>query len=279
MIRVCLLGLGRTGKEIAKTLMEQEDVKLVAAVCSPGSDKTGSDLGEVIGSRDTGIIIGGADKLEQIVFSSRPDVAIDFSSPEAALRNAKVLSRLKVNIVIGTTGFSKLAMKRLYVLADTYHTGIVYTPNITLGVNVAMLLANLASTLLSDYDFQITEVNHKNKKDLPSGTAKMMAAEVEKGLARSNSLPEDFQVPISAIRAGGTIGRHGVMIVGEEDQIEISHEAFSRKAYALGALRAVRFIHGKMGYFEMSDVLDLQSTLNRYLNDGRKTVKKRLSIV
>lgn len=275
MIRVCISGLGKTGKEIAKFLLEQEDIKLVSAICSPNSNKKGKDLGEIIGSGNSGIKIEGSDNIEQIIFRTKPDVVVDFSSPEAAARNAKIFSRLKVNIVIGTTGFSNFSLKRLFLLANNHRNGIVYAPNITLGVNVLMLLTNLAANLLNSYDFQITEIHHKNKKDSPSGTAKKIAVEIEKGLKNSGNDDTETQVPITTIRAGGVVGKHDVMIIGEDDKIEISHESFSRKAFALGALRAVRFIKGKVGYYEMNDVLNLKKVLNDYIHEDNKSNNKR----
>lgn len=275
MIRVCISGLGKTGKEIAKFLLEQKDIKLVSAICSPNSNKKGKDLGEIIGKGNTGVKIESSDKIEQIVFRTKPDVVVDFSSPEAAARNAKVFSKLKVNIVIGTTGFSDFTLKRLFLLANKHRNGIVYAPNITLGVNVLMLLTNLAANLLSSYDFQITEVHHKNKKDSPSGTAKKIAYEIEKGIKHSGNDDTEVQVPITAIRAGGVVGKHDVMIIGEDDKIEISHESFSRKAFALGTLRAVKFIKGKVGYYEMNDVLNLKKVLNDYIQEENKSNKKR----
>ncbi len=279
MIRVCISGLGKTGKEIAKVLMEQQDIKLVSAICSPNSDKKGKDLGEVTGGSSTGIIIESSNNLEQVIFRTRPDVVVDFSSPEAVLKNAKVFSRMKVNIVIGTTGFSKTGLKRLLVLATKHRNAIVYAPNITLGVNVLMLLANLASNILNNYDFQITEIHHKHKKDSPSGTAKKIAVEIEKGIKASGSPSENIEIPITAVRAGGVVGKHEVMIIGEDDKIEISHESFSRKAFALGALRAIRFAKGKVGYFEMSDVLNLKKVLGDYLENENSSFKERYTIL
>lgn len=276
MIRVCVSGLGKTGREIAKFLLEQEDMKLVSAICSPESDKRGKDLGEIIGCNATGIIVESSDKIKQIIFRTRPDVVLDFSNPEAALRNAKVFSLMRVSIVIGTTGFSKLSMKKLFVLANKNHTGIVYAPNITMGVNVLMLMTNLAANILNDYDFQITEVHHKNKKDSPSGTAVKIAAEIEKGLQSSTRKKNmDYSIPINSVRAGGVVGRHDVMIVGENDKIEISHESFSRKAFALGAVRAVRFIVKKSGYYEMSDVLDLKKVVSDYMEKEGNSLSRR----
>lgn len=274
MIRVCLSGIGKTGKEIAKVLLEQENIKLVSAICSPDSSKKGKDLGEIIGVKDTGIIVENSDNIKQIVFRTRPDVVIDFSTPEAALRNAKIFSLMKVNIVIGTTGFSKLALKKLYVLAKQNNVGIVYSPNITLGVNVIMLLSNLAANILSNYDFQITEIHHKHKKDAPSGTAKKIAQEIEKGIKASGA-EHGMNIPIQAIRAGGVVGKHEIMIVGEDDKIQISHESFSRKAFALGAIKAVNYIKNKSGYYEMSDVLDLKKVLTDYLESEMSSSNKK----
>ncbi len=268
MIKVCISGLGRTGKEIAREILNQNDIQLVSVICSPSSKLKNMDLGKVLGIENTGIIIKSSDNLEEIVFRNKPDVVIDFSNPKSALRNAAIFARYRVNIVIGTTGFSKYDLKRIYVLSRKYKNGVVYAPNITLGVNVLMLLTNLTASLLSSYDFQITEVHHKNKLDSPSGTAKKIALEIQGGLKNTGIGISAADIPISSIRAGGVIGKHEVMIVGEEDKIEISHESFSRKAFAQGAVKAAKFIHKKSGYFEMKDVLDLERVLKTYIENS-----------
>jgi 4-hydroxy-tetrahydrodipicolinate reductase len=275
MIKVCISGIGKTGKEIARALLEQDNMKVVSAICSPSSSKKGKDLGELLGCQNTGIIVEGSDNLKQIIFRTRPDVVVDFSTPEAALRNAKIFSLMKVNMVIGTTGFSKMALKKLFILAKNHHTGIVYSPNITMGVNVLMLFSNLAANILNNYDFQITEIHHKYKKDSPSGTAIKIAAEIEKGLASSGIERDNYKTPIYAVRAGGVVGKHEVMIIGENDKIEISHESFSRKAFALGAIRAINFVVNRPGYFEMNDVLDLKKVLNDYLEKDRNSLSRK----
>lgn len=275
MIRVCLVGVGKTGKEIAKALLEQEEIRLVSAICSPGSEKYGKDLGEITGCATTGIIIDSSDNLEQVVFKTKPDVVVDFSSPTASIKNARIFSKMKVNIVLGTTGFSSLELKKLFILTQKYHNGIVYAPNITLGVNVLMLLTNLASNILHEYDFQITEIHHKHKKDSPSGTAVKIAAEIEKGLKASGLENGEYSIPITSVRAGGVVGKHEVMIIGEDDKIEISHESFSRKAFAAGAIRAVHFIIGKCGYFEMIDVLNLKKILEDYIEKDGNSLNRR----
>ncbi len=275
MIKVCLVGLGKTGIEIAKVLQSIEDIKIVAAVCSPGSSKEGKDLGQVLGCADMDIPVESSDNIEQIVFRTKPDVAIDFTSPSATLRNARIFSRMKVNLVIGTTGFSDMSRKKLFVLTRKYHNGIVYAPNITLGVNVLMLLSNLASCILNNYDFQITEIHHKYKKDSPSGTALKIAGEIKKGLVHAGINEDKISVPITAIRAGGVVGKHEVMIVGDDDKIEISHESFSRRAFALGAVKAVRFIYRNPGYYEMNDVLDLGKVFAEYAQREEGIARRR----
>lgn len=292
MIKVCLSGLGKTGKEIARVLLEEKDLQLVAVICGPDSDKIGKDVGEILVCRDIGIMVESAENLQKVIFRTKPDVVIDFSNAAAAVRNAKVFAKMRVNMVIGTTGFSAMDMKRLFILARKYHSGIVYSPNITLGVNVMMLLTNLASSILNNYDFQITEVHHKHKKDAPSGTAKKIAAEVVKGLNSSGMEGKNVNIPIHAVRAGGVVGKHEVLIVGEEDEITITHQSFSRKAFAHGAIRTVKFIYGKTGYFEMNDVLNLQHIMwnlvekenhrqgrrNRHLNADNKNASELLAL-
>lgn len=273
MIKVCISGIGRTGKEIAKAILDDKELTIVSAICSPNSKSLNKDLGQIIGIGDTGIIVTSSENLEEVIFKNKPDVVIDFSNPKAAIRNAVLFSKYRVNIIIGTTGFSDYQLKKILVLTRKYKNGIVYAPNITLGVNVLMLLSNLTASLLSNYDFQITEVHHKNKLDSPSGTAKKIACEIQSGL-KNIGVSNTSNIPINSVRAGGVIGKHEVMIVGEDDKIEIIHESFSRKAFAQGAIKAAKFIYKKSGYYEMKDVLDLEKVLKTYLENTNKSKKK-----
>lgn len=276
MIKICISGLGRTGKEIARSILnekDKKDIQLVSVICSPNSKLKNMDLGEVLGIDTTGINITSSDHIEEVIFRNKPDVVIDFSNPSAAVQNALVFAKYKINIVIGTTGFTPYQMKRIFVMSRKYKNGIVYAPNITLGVNVMMLLTNLAASLLNSYDFQITEVHHKHKLDSPSGTARKIAFEIQGGLKNTGVSITSSDIPINSVRAGGVIGKHEVMIAGEEDKIEISHESFSRKAFAQGAIKAVKFIHRKSGYYEMKDVLDLDHVLKTYMENSNKRRK------
>jgi 4-hydroxy-tetrahydrodipicolinate reductase len=268
MTHVCLIGLGRTGMEIARILLEQRDIKLVGAICSEFSIKSGKDIGEVLGLPETGAKVYTANQLKFVIENLKPDVFVDFSNSKATMKNVKIIAESGAGLVIGTTGFSKTELMRMMVLAKKRNSGILYAPNITLGVNVLMLLSNITARILNDYDFEITEAHHKFKKDSPSGTALKIADEIEKGL-ESSGIEADRSVPIHAIRAGGIVGRHQLIIAGENDKIEIVHESFSRKAFAEGALRGVRFIRNKKGFFEMRDVLDLEKVLASYFEKRR----------
>jgi 4-hydroxy-tetrahydrodipicolinate reductase len=272
MIKVCLLGIGRTGQQIARVLLEQDNIKLVGAICSSNSSKIGMDLGDILGTNNLGIEIYSVDELEKVIFKLKPDVVIDFSNHEATMKSAEIFARMKVNMVIGTTGFSADNIEMLNSLTRKYHNGIIFAPNVTLGVNVMMFLANIASSILNNYDFQIVETHHKHKKDAPSGTALKLAGEIKKSLASNGAGFKE--VPISAYRVGGVVGKHEIMVVGEEDKIEISHESFSRKAFALGAVKAVNFIHKKHGYYEMEDVLNLKQVLTNYISGSNEIVAK-----
>ncbi|MGE5626627.1 MAG: 4-hydroxy-tetrahydrodipicolinate reductase [Solirubrobacterales bacterium] len=264
MIKVGLIGLGRTGMHIASEIFEQNNMELVAAICSPKSEKRGMTLGSLIFDKENPLVITSSEELKETIFKTKPDVIVDFSTPNATMENSRLLSSLKVNIVIGTTGFTDEELNELRSLPLKYHNGIVYAPNITLGVNTLMLLSNIAANILSNYDFQITETHHKHKKDSPSGTAKKIAMEMERGLESSGS---DYKViPINSIRAGGVIGKHEIQVIGEYDKIEISHESFSRKVFAQGAVQGINYVYKKTGYFEMREVLDLKKVLNDCLN-------------
>lgn len=268
MTNVCLIGLGRTGMEIARVIMEQRDMRLVAAICSDLSSKAGKDIGEILGLPETGAKIYSSSQLNYVLEKLKPDVFVDFSNYKATMNYVASISEKKAALVIGTTGFSKTDILRMKVLTKKNGSGILHAPNITVGVNVMMLLSNITARILSDYDFEISEAHHKYKKDSPSGTALKIADQIEDGL-QSSGMETNESIPIHAIRAGGIVGRHELMVAGENDKIEIVHESFNRKAFADGALKGIRFIKGKRGFFGMQDVLDLEKVLASYF-DKRK---------
>jgi 4-hydroxy-tetrahydrodipicolinate reductase len=146
-------------------------------------------------------------------------------------------------------------VKRIKVMVRKGTIGVVMAPNITLGVNLLAMMARMAAELQPDYDFTVIDENHKNKKDSPSGTAEKLAATIRKGLEQSGEQYGD--VPIHSIRAGDIAGRHKVLLSGRYDQIEITHTAFSRIAFAEGAYKAAKFVYRRKGLYEMKNVFHL----------------------
>lgn len=260
--RVCLLGLGKTGKEVARFLLSQNDIQLVAVFVSRGSDKKGRNLGELLSMGETSLIVKDVGELESFVSANLVDVTVDFTSPDATLENAAVLAKNHVHMVVGTTGFNEIQLRKLKSIAERGKVGLVYTPNVTLGVNVLMLLSKLAFSILDGYDCNIIEAHFKGKKDAPSGTADKLAKNLERSRRGTDS--RKGEITIQSIRAGGIVGTHTVQFAGEHDLIEIKHESFSRKAFAAGAVRAVQFIKNRVGYYEMQEVLNMQHVMETF---------------
>ena len=284
MIKTCLLGLGRTGTVVAEQLLNSPDFDLVSVIGKPGSSKVGHSLSEFMPC-DREIIVANAHDLSSEIDQKRFKVAIDFTSPEATLKNAYILAEKGVNMVIGTTGFNNMQLYELKKLVDQYKVGLVYAPNISVGINLLLSIVKTMARLIPHYDVEITESCHRNKKDSPSGTALKIASELSiiKGVAKGQKIKlgrkgtsprESDEIGIHSIRAGGTVGVHKVLFAGESDEIEITHRSYSRAIFAEGALKAASFISNLKGFFHMEDVLlfermdrDLRVAANRlYLN-------------
>jgi 4-hydroxy-tetrahydrodipicolinate reductase len=180
------------------------------------------------------------------------DVAIDFTSPDAVVKNVPVLARRGINVVIGTTGWQKdePAVRRL--VADT-GVGIVVAPNFSTGVVLFEAIVSRAAALFGAHDefgAWVHEAHHNAKKDAPSGTALMLKRAMEQaGFPRP--------IDVSSTRAGFIPGVHTVGFDGPADTITLTHSARDRSAFARGALLAARWVVGKRGWFDMHDVLGL----------------------
>ena len=178
------------------------------------------------------------------------DVAVDFSVAEAVPRNLARLAELKMNVVIGTTGWSgrEAEMRRL---ADAAGLGVVASGNFSIGVNLFLMLTAEAARLMTqhgEYGAWIHESHHAAKKDAPSGTALMMKNEMTR--ARF-----DRAIDVSSTRAGMIPGVHTVGFDSASDTIELTHTARDRTGFGRGALLAAKWIHGRRGWYSMADVL------------------------
>jgi 4-hydroxy-tetrahydrodipicolinate reductase len=178
------------------------------------------------------------------------DVAVEFTTPEAAPVNIRLLAVLGVNSVVGTTGwFEQLPIAREAVVQAK--TGLVWAANFSVGVNLFLQSVRQAAALFAkhaEYQAWGWEIHHSAKKDAPSGTLKKLAEEMrDAGFTRSVSL--------SSNRAGAIPGTHEIGFDSPADTITLRHAARSREGFAHGALQAARWIAGKKGFYEFKEIL------------------------
>jgi 4-hydroxy-tetrahydrodipicolinate reductase len=264
MIKIAVTGAcGKMGGLIIENVLKSQDMKLVAAI---DVTNIGKDIGEVMRINNLGVAITDAKNIDNVLKISTPDVLIDFTIAHAAVNNITASARNKVNLVVGTTGFTP--EQRSIIDKSIKDNGIaaVITPNFSIGVNVFWGLLQEAAKRLDDYDIEIIEAHHNQKKDAPSGTA-MKAAEVisqtlggkELVYGRKGLAPRQKEIGIHAVRGGDIVGDHTVLFAGDGERIEIKHQAHSRSAFAKGAVRAAEWVSKTpQGIYEMSDVLGIK---------------------
>ncbi|SDW07913.1 4-hydroxy-tetrahydrodipicolinate reductase [Marinobacter mobilis] len=266
-MRVAIIGAaGRMGKVLIEAVDEAEGLELGAAVVEPDSTLIGADAGEMAGIGKTGVALAAslADVKDDF------DVLVDFTFPDLTLENAEFCKVNGKRMVIGTTGLTEAEKEQLSLAAEA--TPIVFAPNMSVGVNVALnLLRTAAQVLGDDYDVEIIEAHHRHKKDAPSGTALRMGEVVADALGRDLKEcavygREGFtgersrkEIGFETIRAGDVVGDHTVLFAGIGERIEITHKASSRMTFAKGAVRAAKWLEGKgAGLYDMQDVLALK---------------------
>ena len=222
-VRVMLIGAaGRMGKTVRELAQNDPEIQ-IAVLC---------DLG---------------DSIERTMKNC--DVTIDFSQADSIDEICRAASHQGKALVIGTTGHSQQQRK---TIEETAHSvPIVLASNFSVGVTVLFWLTQKAAELLgSDFNPEIVETHHKMKKDAPSGTAKTLA-EILKSVRRS-------EIPIQSIREGDVVGEHTVIFAGPGEQLELTHRAANRGIFALGAIRAAKWIvHKAPGLYSMQHVLGL----------------------
>ncbi len=178
------------------------------------------------------------------------DVAIEFTVPDAVAANIEKLAALGLPVVVGTTGWSA-EMDRVQAAVARNGTGLVWSPNFSIGVNVFSRLVKEAARLLANepqYGAWAWEIHHHTKKDAPSGTLLKLVGDMKSaGYTRT--------IDIGSNRAGAHPGTHEIGFDSAADTITLRHSARSREGFARGALKAAQWIAGKKGVFEFSDIL------------------------
>ncbi|MCL4471882.1 MAG: 4-hydroxy-tetrahydrodipicolinate reductase [Gammaproteobacteria bacterium] len=256
---------GRMGRVLLESVAQAPDMRLGAALERSGSPFLGKDAGELSGA-PCGVLIGE----DAAAALKGCHALIDFTRPEATLDHLRICRELGVNIVIGTTGFTP---EQKTLIADAAHDiGVVFAPNMSVGVNLCLKLLDMAARVLDEgYDIEVIEAHHRHKVDAPSGTALRMGEVVAGALGRDLSECAVYgregvtgerspsTIGFATVRGGDIVGDHTVLFAGTGERIEITHKASSRATFALGALRAARFLaqRGK-GLYDMQDVLGLR---------------------
>lgn len=256
---------GRMGRALIEAVAGAPDFRLKAALEVAGSPMVGRDAAEQIGAA-SGVRISS--DLEGSLAGC--DVLVDFTRPEGTLRHVEACRRLGVRMVIGTTGFTP---EQRQAIADAAGSiAMVMAPNMSVGVNLTFKLAEIAARVLDQgYDVEIIEAHHRHKVDAPSGTAlrlgEVIAAATARDLAKDAVYGREgvtgerkaATIGFATIRGGDIVGDHTALFAGTGERVEITHRAASRATFALGALRAARFLAGhRSGLFDMQDVLGLR---------------------
>jgi 4-hydroxy-tetrahydrodipicolinate reductase len=250
-MKVAVAGAGgRMGRTLVDAVLADRELELAAALDMPGSAALGGEIGKTKITSDVGMV-------------ALADVLIDFTRPEAAPEHLKHARAM----VLGTTGFSEAQKKAVVDAAK--RIPIVMAANFAVGVNAVYRLAETAARILGeDYDVEIIEAHHRHKVDAPSGTALKLGEVVAAALKTSDFVhgrqgetgqrPRK-QIGFHAIRGGDIVGEHTVIFAGTGERVEITVRSQSRTTYALGALRAAKWLNGRPpGLYDMGDVLGLK---------------------
>jgi len=254
MVKVVICGAsGRMGQTLGRMVHESADLDLAGGINLKPSTFFGA---EIVETKDA----------EAFLKRTRPDVMIDFTIAHAAVENVKLAARNNVALVVGTTGFTPVQRSEME-MAINGHVPAVISSNFSVGVNIFWQLVRDAGKLLKEYDIEVIEAHHRNKKDAPSGTAKTILQILDEEVGTRNKLygregmmDRSNEIGVHVIRGGDIVGDHKVMFSKNFETIELSHRAYDRSVFASGALHAARWVVGKKpGIYGMSDVLNLKN--------------------
>lgn len=227
-MKIALIGNGAMGKLIS-SLAQADNHEIAVIIDDSDADSSARDL---------------SNKLQNV------DVAIDFTIADAVRRNIEACVLAKIPLVEGTTGWNG-ELENITNFVNQNGGGLVYGANFSIGVNLFYRIADFAAELFAkfdDYETFIEEQHHSRKKDAPSGTALKLKSIV------ANHINKDFSV--AATRAGNITGTHRVGFDGIADQILLEHFARSREGFASGAILAAKWVVGKRGVFEFTEIMD-----------------------
>ena len=247
MIKVLISGIsGKMGKELISAISECDDIEVACGICRSKID----------------LNIPTYKKIYEI--KEKYDVVIDFSRPDLTMEILEYLKDKNIPIVIATTGFSEEEINKINDYSK--YIPIFKSSNMSFEINLICNLVSNLSKLLKDSDIEIVETHHRNKIDSPSGTALMIANSIND--ARNNEMNyiydrhsiknkrSDKEIGIHSIRGGNEVGKHSILFFGDDESLEITHTVNSRKVFALGSLKAMKYLlKQKNGLYDMNDLI------------------------
>ena len=268
MVRIAVCGsAGRMGRRVIALAHEDTEVNIAGAVEKPGNPAIGCDAGEIAGVGRLSVPV--VDDLADAIKGA--DVAIAFiNDPEATVEQVAICRASAKPLVLGTTGLSSEQEQAFKDAARGI--AVVKTSNFSVGVTVLLRLVEEAARLLGPrFNCEIVEAHHTQKCDAPSGTAISLAKAVAKtwnwdfeksvrhGRAGITGERPIHEIGMHSLRAGDIVGQHDVLFGGVGESVELRHRAQSRDTFAMGALRAAKWVVGKpQGLYDMVDVLTLR---------------------
>ncbi|MGC6411978.1 MAG: 4-hydroxy-tetrahydrodipicolinate reductase [Candidatus Puniceispirillaceae bacterium] len=269
-IHIALPGAaGRMGQMIASLISESPQFDLTLVSENPDAGKVGADYGSLTGLKFEGLTLAAslAGLSQSETGGKKADVVIDFTAPAATMQHLAAARAAGTAMVIGTTGLSEADEAMLTDASKDIP--IVYCANTSVGVTLlANLVREVARQLDESWDIEIVETHHNRKVDAPSGTALALGKAAAEGRSVDLDAVRDSgrdgitgarqsgDIGFAVMRGGDVAGEHSVLFFGEEERIELTHKATSRRIFGRGALKAAQFAaSAKPGLYSMDDVL------------------------
>lgn len=262
-IRLAIHGAaGRMGQRLVALSAGDAELTLVAALEAPGHPRLGQDAGALAG-------VGTLNVPLTADWASPVDVVIDFSVPQATRQIVERCAERGVPVVVATTG---LAAETVALIREvSRQIAVLWSPSMSLAVNLAMKLTSLAATALRDHptgaDVEIIERHHRFKEDSPSGTALKFGEIVAAAMGQTEHVHgregrpgqrPHGEIGYHAVRVGDNPGEHSIIFGLLGETLEINVRASNRDCYAHGALAAARFLAGRApGMYGIENVLGL----------------------
>jgi len=241
-LRIALIGYGRMGKAIERVALERKHQLVTIDPIEPSANYK---------------------EINQTSLSN-VDVCIDFSSPTVALKNAKLVSDLGKNLVMGTTGWYE---EMLQMKENVKNIGFLWSANFSIGMNVFFHSVKETAKVMNnipEYDAAVYEIHHNQKKDSPGGSAQIIGKIILDNIKRKTKIvgdrftdkkPEPNELHVASVRCGSIPGTHSVLFDCPVDTIELKHIARGREGFAFGAVLAAEFVNGKKGFFGIEDLM------------------------